>query len=192
MLAVCGNLESANKASPAEADADEAADEAEGCGFDLNEEHDAPGLPADGAEDADFAGALEDRHGHGVGDAEDAHEQRYAGCSPGDGVGQADELIVGGAIGGGLGVEAGEGSFDFMLGALQVVVDGFAGGGGAQMDVEAGDFALQAGKLLQLVEGHDDGAGLEGGSAVVDPDDGEGTAFQLDRVADLLVLALCQ
>ena len=123
---------------------------AEHGGFCLDEQHDTPALPAQSAEDADLAGALKDRHGHGVGDAEDAHQQGDGGCAPGDGMGQSDELIVGCAFGGGNGVQTGQSIFNFRLGALQIVLLRFAGGRGAKPHVKCRNLALQAGELLQL------------------------------------------
>src|SRR5208337_1007357 len=94
--------------APSHGDAEQATGESQSGGLRKDEQDDVSALPSQGAQDADLAGALEDRHGHGIGDAENADEESDGRCAPGHGMSQRDNLVVGGALGGGIGSSAGQ------------------------------------------------------------------------------------
>jgi hypothetical protein len=74
MLAVCGNVESRRNAPHPTRCRASRRHESQSSGLSEDEQNHMPALPAQGAQDADLAGALEDRHGHGVGDAQNADQ----------------------------------------------------------------------------------------------------------------------
>ena len=112
-LAVCGNVESRRNAPHPNADAKEAAGKSQ-CGrLRKDEQNDVPALPAECTQDADLAGAFKDRHGHGVGDAQNADRgSAIADVPQATAWARIDQLIVGGALGRGNGLKAGKRGFD--------------------------------------------------------------------------------
>src|ERR1035438_1818182 len=132
--------------APSYAQAENPPGEAEHDRFRLDEQHDAPALPAQRAQDADLACPLEDRHRHGIGDAQNTHQQGDRGGAPGGGMCQQNDLVIAGALSRRNGVQTGQGGLDLGLGSLEIMIMRFAGRRRAKPHMKRCDLSFPAGE----------------------------------------------
>ncbi len=163
--------------------ADDAAEQAEQRGLAEHHVDDAPALPADGQQDADLVGALEDGHQHRVHHAEHADDDGEQRGAPAHGPGDAKSLAGADHLAGHHGAAFREDFLDLLaeLGHLLL------GGAGGHADVDEVDLALVAGDFLEHLEGENDGAVLHHRLAVDDADHRQFLGLDLHRVADFLL-----
>ena len=144
MLAVCGSAASRRSAPHPTAMPRTPPAKPKHSRFRLDQQHHPPALPPQRAQDADLARALKDRHRHGVGNAQDADQQRNGRCAPRGGMGQHHELVVAGALRRGNCAQARQRGFNLRLGALQIVFRRFTGRRRPQAHMKRRNLSLQA------------------------------------------------